>query len=62
MSEETKYMAFALTFMGFCFVGGLLIFRFQEIEIKELKKKVSLARQYCIGKENRLNWCEEIFK
>jgi hypothetical protein len=62
MSDETKTLAGFWVMLALIFISVLFLLRMADNKIHKLENKIKAAKTYCIGKENRLDFCEDLFK
>lgn len=61
MSDESKTMAAAWVLTALMFIAILIFARMADNKIHALENNLKEARKYCIGKENKLEWCENLY-
>lgn len=62
MSQDSKTMASVCIFITLLIVGFCVILRIQDAKIKRIAKQLQSAKEYCIGKENRLDFCKDLMQ
>lgn len=60
MSAESKAFASYLGILFLVFISCLWLLRMTDNKIHKLENKIKAAKQYCIGKENRIDFCREL--
>ena len=57
MSDETRTLTAYWVILAVVFFGMLAILRVQHAKIIRLEKTLISAREFCLGKENKIKWC-----
>ena len=60
MTNETKIMAQVYILIVIFIVGFFIIIKIQDAKIRRLSLKLQTSKEYCIGKENRLDFCRDL--
>jgi hypothetical protein len=60
MSDETKTLASYWVILAVVFFGSLILLRMADNKIAKLGLHIRNAKEYCIGKENRIDFCREL--
>ena len=60
MSQESKIMGATWGILAAIFISFLLFLRMADNKIHALENKLKEVRQFCIGKENRLDFCQDL--